>query len=305
MSDPTTPTTPTVGGSYTDTPDWYNTLAEQYAGQASAGLTALNGVNDNWFNGPLTAALTPEQISMISRGAAISGDWKTPYTTGMGNIQAGINKMGTASTFDPTQLQQFQNPYVTGVLDMIAQRGGQNLEENLLPKVNASFTGAGMFGSNRNADFNARAVRDTNQSILDQQATTGLQAMNTAMQQYYNWGQLGTQAGQQTAQAGVSQTNQALAGQQQKWTDLNNQYNLQEQQRLNTQAGYDASYKDWMAQLTTPYALLDTMKGGLSALSSPYARSATSVNVPVSSGGNTLSDLLSIIGGVSSGATPP
>lgn len=301
---PDTTTTGSVGGVYSDTPDWYNTLAEQYAGQMSAGLTNLGGVNNNWFDGPLTASLTPEQTNLIARGAATAGDWAEPYATGMGNIQSGINMMRTASTFDPTQLQQFQNPYVTGVLDMIAQRGGQNLEENLLPKVNASFTGSGMFGSNRNADFNARALRDTNRSILEQQANTGLSAMNNAMQQYYNWGQLGTQAGQQTAQAGVSQGTQAIAGQQQKWTDLNNQYNLQEQQRQNTQAGYDASYKDWMAQLTTPYSLLDTMKGGLSSLSAPYQKSATTVSVPAASGSNSLSDLLSLIGGITSGANP-
>jgi hypothetical protein len=87
------------------------------------------------------------------------------------------------------------SPYTDQVVDRIAQLGQRNLTENLLPQVNSTFTGAGQFGSTRNADFTNRAVRDANESILGQQANalqTGYsQAQNAALQDMTRQAQLG------------------------------------------------------------------------------------------------------------------
>lgn len=61
------------------------------------------------------------------------------------------------------------------VMDMIARRGQRNLSENLLPAVQDTFIGSGQFGGGRMNEFSGRALRDTNQSILDAQAGAFLQ----------------------------------------------------------------------------------------------------------------------------------
>ena len=55
-------------------------------------------------------------------------------------------------------------------MDQLAKRGARNLQENLLPAVSDSFIRAGQFGSSRMGDFGSRAVRDTQEAILAQQA---------------------------------------------------------------------------------------------------------------------------------------
>jgi hypothetical protein len=62
------------------------------------------------------------------------------------------------------------SPYQTGVLDVIAKQGARNLSENILPGVSDAFIKAGQFGSSRMGELGARAMRDTQEAILAQQA---------------------------------------------------------------------------------------------------------------------------------------
>jgi hypothetical protein len=84
----------------------------------------------------------------------------------------------------PGQISEYMNPYTTAVTDRIAELGGRNLQENLLPQVNSTFTGAGQFGSTRNADFTARALRDTQDSVLGAQASALESGYQNAGQNY-------------------------------------------------------------------------------------------------------------------------
>jgi uncharacterized protein YjbJ (UPF0337 family) len=74
------------------------------------------------------------------------------------------------------------SPYQQGVLDVIAQQGARNLSENLLPQVSDAFTRAGQFGSGRMGEFGSRAVRDTQQAILQQQAQAAQQGYTQSLQ---------------------------------------------------------------------------------------------------------------------------
>jgi len=80
-----------------------------------------------------------------------------PYLTAAGQTSA-------------SQVNQYMSPYQQGVLDVIAKQGARNLSENLLPQVSDSFIKAGQFGSNRMGEFGSRALRDTQEAILNQQA---------------------------------------------------------------------------------------------------------------------------------------
>ena len=75
-----------------------------------------------------------------------------------------------ASKTSAQNVQQYMNPYQQNVMDVLAKQGGRNLSENLLPQVSDAFIKAGQFGSNRMGEFGSRALRDTQEKVLDQQA---------------------------------------------------------------------------------------------------------------------------------------
>jgi hypothetical protein len=76
----------------------------------------------------------------------------------------------SSGTYDPSKVQSYVNPYVEGGLSAANRLTSQNLTENVLPEINSTFTGQGQFGSTRNAEFQNRAIRDTQQSIADANA---------------------------------------------------------------------------------------------------------------------------------------
>lgn len=77
---------------------------------------------------------------------------------------------------------QFMNPYQQGVLDVIAKQGARNLSENLLPGVSDAFIRAGQFGSSRMGEFGSRALRDTQEAILDRQTQAAQAGYAQALQ---------------------------------------------------------------------------------------------------------------------------
>lgn len=87
----------------------------------------------------------------------------------------------SAAQTSASQVGQYMSPYQQGVLDVIAKQGARNLTENLLPGVSDSFVRAGQFGSSRMGEFGSRALRDTQEAILNQQAQAAQQGYGQAM----------------------------------------------------------------------------------------------------------------------------
>jgi len=75
-----------------------------------------------------------------------------------------------ASQSSAAGIDQYMNPYQQNVMDVIARQGARNLSENLLPQVSDSFIKAGQFGGSRMGEFGSRALRDTQEAVLDKQA---------------------------------------------------------------------------------------------------------------------------------------
>lgn len=170
-----------------------------------------------------------------------------------------------ASRSAATGIADYTSPYQQGVLDVIAKQGARNLSENLLPNVSDAFIRAGQFGSGRMGEFGSRALRDTQEAILNQQAQAAergySQALGAAQQdlarqaqlagtvgsisgadlsrvlqgagQYQNIGQAYTAAGQAQQQLGLSAAQaqqQAQAQDYQRQMAALNQYAQMQQQ---------------------------------------------------------------------------
>lgn len=136
-------------------------------------------------------------------------------------VERGVNQSaaGSAAPFINAGTQSFaqnagayMSPYTSGVVDEISRLGARNLSENLLPAVNSTFTGGGQFGSSRNADFTARAVRDANESILGQQRQALESGYRTAADIYGQDAARQIQAAQTAGSLTSSDASRALQG---------------------------------------------------------------------------------------------
>jgi hypothetical protein len=180
------------------------------------------------------AGFDPMQTQAFNQISQNQGNWQ-PYTN-------------YASQTVPQAVGSYMNPYTSNVMDVMAQRGQRNLTENLLPQVNSTFTGAGQFGSTRNADFTNRALRDANQSIMEQQAQLAqqgfTQAQTTAMQDMQRQAALG----QQIQQLGFQDASMLGTAGQQKQTQAQANRDIGFQD-WNKQADWQKSNLDWLSQI--------------------------------------------------------
>ena len=111
----------------------------------------------------------------------MQGAQAATQAAGERSLAAAQPYLGAAAQTSASQVGQYMSPYQSGVLDVIAQRGARNLGENLLPQVSDAFIKAGQFGSSRMGEFGARALRDTQEAILREQALAAQQGYGQAL----------------------------------------------------------------------------------------------------------------------------
>lgn len=211
--------------------------AQPYLSQQVNMLNALN------YNAP-TTELTSAQNKYLAPDVA-----KQQLASGVSDLQkaAGIDITKSAQPYlqqaakkSVTGIEQYMNPYQEGVMNAIAQQGARNLSENLLPAVSDAFIRAGQFGGSRMGTFGERALRDTQESILNQQsqaiqqgygqalaasqadlarqaqlASTAGQLTEQQQAALLNIGQAKSNIGQAQQQAGLSAAQQAASTRQQ------------------------------------------------------------------------------------------
>ena len=123
--------------------------AQPYLSQASSAAGNIMGAAQPYLS--QAGATTAEALSDKALNAA------NPY------LQA-------ASQSSAAGIDQYMNPYQQNVMDVLARQGARNLGENLLPQVSDAFIKAGQFGGSRMGEFGSRALRDTQEAVLDKQA---------------------------------------------------------------------------------------------------------------------------------------
>lgn len=226
---------PSVTSSATSTtsvPDWMQEYIKADLGKANS----IASSPYQSYTGPRVAGLTADQNTAYSNIASNQGNWQPALTQAQNQTTAASNPALNQSDFN-----SYLSPYIGGVLNNISTLGARNLSENLLPQVNSSFTGSGQWGSSRNAQFTGNAVRDTQDSILQQQASALQQSYTDAMSNY--------QQGQNRSLQGAAQTG-ALAQQQQQ-QGLQDAAALEasgQAQQAQTQKNYDQGYQDFTDQ---------------------------------------------------------
>ncbi len=198
--------------------------AQNYIAQ-SANANPLNGaqgyINQSANANPLNAAQ-----GYIDQAAAAGSN-------PLAQAQPWLDQAGQSAAGG---INDFMNPYNQQVTDRIAQLGARNLSENLLPGVSDAFVQAGQFGGSRMGEFGSRALRDTQEAVLGEQAKalqsgygTALGASQAERERQLQIGQLSGQLGgqQQSNLTNLAQLTGQLGGQNQ--SNLTNLAQLQGQ----------------------------------------------------------------------------
>lgn len=157
----------TSGVGYMQAAAGYNPMLTQqpYINQSSAELG--NALRQNAFN--VAAPSTYQSMGMSGLETA------SPFL-----MQSSALGLGSAQSAAPLAMG-YLNPFTEAVTSQIAKLGARNLQENLLPAISDQFIRAGQFGGSKMGEFGARALRDTQESILNQQAQALQQGYGQAL----------------------------------------------------------------------------------------------------------------------------
>lgn len=215
--------------------------AMQAAQSGMQGVAASNTASglqtaQNQYLNPSSAA------NSLQQGQNLYGQASGMSITGAANPY-----MQSAGQSSVQNINSYMNPYQQNVLDTIAKQGARNLSENILPGVSDAFIKSGQFGSSRMGEMGSRAIRDTQEAILNAQSTAAqqgyAQALGASQADLARQQQLASTAGQLTSQ---QQQNLANLGQLQTAAGQ-----VQQQYGLNAaQANQAAQASDYVRQLS-------------------------------------------------------
>jgi len=231
-------------------------------------------------------------------GAA--GSWQPQFQQGLSALGTSVGEralsaanpyLSAASSRFTDNASSYMSPYTSQVLDEIERRGNRNLMENILPSVNDQFIAAGQFGSGRNDEFRARALRDAGDNILGQQRQA-LESGYAQAGQLFNQDQarlagLGTTAGGiatqdlgRIGQMGSAITNAAGLGQQYGLRDAGALEAIGSQVQQQGQRSADIAYQDFVEQRDWPTRNIGVLNAAVRGLNVPAASSTTTSTYP-------------------------
>lgn len=245
--------TPQAAPSYTtstsDVPKWL----QDYTVDLFSQQRAVSALPYQTYQLPRVAQTTaPTQQAYQTVQNAV-GDWQAPTNAAL----TGTQNLANTNTY--SNVGNYMNPYNQAVTDQIARLGARNLTENLLPGVSDQFIRAGSFGGSRMGEFGNRAVRDTQESILNQQAN--------ALQQGYTQALGASQADLQRQQSALAQTADLAKVQQGlSASDAAQLQSIGAEQQAQSQRGLDVAYQDFLTQQQWPQQQINAMSTTLRGL---------------------------------------
>lgn len=246
------------------------------------------------YGGPRMATFSPEQEEAFRMTAESTGAFMPTIQSGLdltgqaasrSSYGAAMPWMQAAGMAAPSMVEGYMSPYQDLVAGRIGQLAGRNLSENLMPNIDRNFIRAGQYGSSAMQGAVGRALRDTQESALAQQADLlnrgygqAIGAAQTDLSRFANLGQL---AGNLTTQdvntllsSGRQMADIGQQGQAMNMKDLAALEAVGQTRQGQAQKGLDIAYQDFLNQRNYPkeqLAMLNAMIRGL-----PYGTSTTS-----------------------------
>lgn len=240
---------PSYASTTSDVPKWL----QDYTVDLFSQQRAVSSLPYQSYQLPRVAGTTQPTQQAYQTVLNSVGDYQQPLNAAMAGTQ------NLANTNSYSNVENYMNPYNQAVTDQIAKLGARNLTENLLPGVSDQFIRAGSFGGSRMGEFGNRAVRDTQEAILGQQANvlnTGYtQAMTNAQQD------MARQQGALAQTADLAKMQQGLAA-----SDAAALQSIGSEQQNQQQKGLDIAYQDFLTQQQFPQQQINNMSTTLRGL---------------------------------------
>lgn len=232
------------GATKSELPSW---LADLFEGVAARGEQLAAVDNPETYKGQRLADLPVEMMQARNLSTLGTGKYK-PYLEKASNLAS----RGSSPFID--SYQQYMNPYQREVVNRIAEEGNRNLNENILPALEAKFVRLGQHGGSRHADLSRRAARDVQSDISANQARALAQGYQQAAQIY------------NADRARDLESSNALAslGGLQQAGNLTDIAMLMEQgkyQQAQDQASKDIAYQDFLRKQNYPWEMLQNLSG--------------------------------------------
>ena len=234
--------------------------------------TLQSGLPTGGYQGQRVAGLDPYQQAGIGQASGYLDSSAPMYGQGAGALSQAGGYLSDSAQWSDQAMMQHMNPYLDGALGAVEDRANRNLMENVMPGVNSTFTGAGQFGSTRNADFLNRAIRDNQMGISETQAGMVNTAYDNAARDYLGWAQQGSQAGTQLGALGNTMGQYGITG-------LNTGMNLGGLNQQQQQQQFDAAQKAWLENYTVPLDTYNSLAGGYNNSVGRLAPTSTSSSV--------------------------
>ena len=191
---------------------------------------------------PYTGQRFADTPNEINRARDLTNEYTRVYVP---YLNSATNLATEAARDFPSQAGFYMNPYNTHVVDNIAHYGNRNFKENVLPKINDTFTRVGAFGGGRHRDMMARMARDTQEGIRREQQQALAGGYNQAISAFNQDKNRMLDASKQTASIGGLYQAQNAA-------DVNALMQQGQYQQQQDQNKLDYGYQNFMAQRDYP-----------------------------------------------------
>jgi len=250
-------------------PNWYQDFQKQLLSYTANALPTnpvlyggqrLSDLSDPAVAARVQASFSPQEQQAFQQVGAMQGAWQP------GVAQAGALTNAAANPVYNT-VGNYMSPYIQNVSDRLGALAARNLSENLLPAISDTFVGAGQMQGTRQGEFTSRALRDTQESLLGQQAellNTGYTGALTAAQADAN----------RALSAGAQMSDLAGAAQQYGITDAAALQGIGADISNKAQQGADISYQNFVEQRDWPLRNIGALSAVLQGQQVPYASSA-------------------------------
>lgn len=249
---PAVTSTSNQGGSL---PLWYSSYLSTLANKASD----IAGSPYQSYDAPRIAPKDAQETQAYDYMGQNANNWQAP----MAQAQGAAGQV--AGGFDEGQFNKYMSPYMSNVTNEIGRLGMQNLNENLLPTLNAQFVGSGGSASSMNRDADARLIRDTGANILGQQGMAMQGGFQSAMQNYNAGNQTQNAAAQNLGN--LAQTQQGLTTGTAGALSASGATN-----RGFDQANMDLAYQDFQNQLNYPRQNVSFLSNTLHGMNVPTSQ---------------------------------
>lgn len=256
----------------TTAPDWYNDYLSKLASSSTTAGENAQFVGAN-----------PLQNQAFTNVAANVGNYQPNLDA------ANALTMNSATTLAPSMVNQYMNPYISGVVDEAGRLGLQNIRNTISPQATAGAVGSGQFGSTRGANVLGQNITGALQNLGGQQQgllaggyKDAIAAAQADLQRQMAGGaQMGSLA-TTTQNLGLADVNAlSTLGAQQQQIDQNEQlFPLQiAEKQAALMKGYtvptsvSSSYTGPIpgAYTTSPLAMMSSLGSGLTGLFTPGA----------------------------------